>query len=140
MPDRAPHVVFVCARNGGKSQLAAALMRHDGGGAVAVSSAGTDPGTDLNALAVASLAELGIDVGDERPKPLTDDMVRAADLVVVLGAEAHVDGDRGVAVETWITDEPSERGIDGMERMRLVRDDIDRRVRSLLAELTADEG
>ncbi|MFT7710116.1 low molecular weight phosphatase family protein [Clavibacter tessellarius] len=135
MPDRAPHVVFVCARNGGKSQLAAALMRHDGGGAVAVSSAGTDPGTDLNALAVASLAELGIDVGDERPKPLTDDMVRAADLVVVLGAEAHVDGDRGVVVETWITDEPSERGIDGMERMRLVRDDIRARVRELRGRL-----
>ncbi|OUE21022.1 Arsenate-mycothiol transferase ArsC1 [Clavibacter michiganensis] len=135
MPDRAPHVVFVCARNGGKSQLAAALMRHDGGGAVAVSSAGTDPGTDLNALAVASLAELGIDVGDERPKPLTDDMVRAADLVVVLGAEAHVDGDRGVVVETWFTDEPSERGIDGMERMRLVRDDIRARVGELRGRL-----
>ena len=135
MPDRAPHVVFVCARNGGKSQLAAALMRHDGGGAVDVSSAGTDPGTDLNALAVASLAELGIDVGDERPKPLTDDMVRGADLVVVLGAEAHVDGDRGVVVETWITDEPSERGIDGMERMRLVRDDIRARVGELRGRL-----
>ncbi|KZC93776.1 MULTISPECIES: arsenate-mycothiol transferase ArsC [Clavibacter] len=135
MPDRAPHVVFVCARNGGKSQLAAALMRHDGDGAVHVSSAGTDPGTDLNALAVESLAELGIDVGDERPKPLTDDMVRAADLVVVLGAEAHVDGDRGVAVETWITDEPSERGIDGMERMRLVRDDIRARVTELRGRL-----
>ncbi|MDQ0743585.1 arsenate-mycothiol transferase [Clavibacter sp. B3I6] len=135
MPDHAPHVVFVCARNGGKSQLAAALMRHDAGDAVTVASAGTDPGTSLNALAVESLAELGIEVGDERPKPLTDDMVRAADLVVVLGAEAHVDGDRGVAVETWITDEPSERGIDGMERMRLVRDDIRARVEELRGRL-----
>jgi arsenate-mycothiol transferase len=140
MPDRAPHVVFVCARNGGKSQLAAALMRHDAGDAVTVASAGTDPGTSLNALAVESLAELGVDVGDERPKPLTDDMVRAADLVVVLGAEAHVDGDRGVAVETWITDEPSERGIDGMERMRLVRDDIRSRVDELRGRLVADGG
>jgi arsenate-mycothiol transferase len=140
MPDRAPHVVFVCARNGGKSQLAAALMRHDAGDAVTVASAGTDPGTSLNALAVESLAELGVDVGDERPKPLTDDMVRAADLVVVLGAEAHVDGDRGVAVETWITDEPSERGIDGMERMRLVRDDIRARVDELRGRLVADGG
>jgi len=135
MTERAPHVVFVCARNGGKSQLAAALMRHDGRGSVSAASAGTDPGTDLNALAVASLAELGIDVGDERPKPLTDDMVRAADLVVVLGAEAHVDGDRGVVVETWITDEPSTRGIEGMERMRLVRDDIRARVDELRGRL-----
>ncbi|MFS4507369.1 low molecular weight phosphatase family protein [Clavibacter sp. Sh2141] len=135
MPDHAPNVVFVCARNGGKSQLAAALMRHDAGAAVTVASAGTDPGSSLNALAVESLAELGIDVGDERPKPLTDDMVRAADLVVVLGAEAHVDGDQGVAVETWITDEPSERGIDGMERMRLVRDDIRARVEELRGRL-----
>jgi arsenate-mycothiol transferase len=140
MPDRAPHVVFVCARNGGKSQLAAALMRHDAGDAVTVASAGTDPGTSLNALAVESRAELGVDVGDERPKPLTDDMVRAADLVVVLGAEAHVDGDRGVAVETWITDEPSERGIDGMQRMRLVRDDIRSRVVELRGRLVADGG
>ncbi|ALD12480.1 arsenate-mycothiol transferase ArsC [Clavibacter capsici] len=140
MPDRAPHVVFVCARNGGKSQLAAALMRHDAGDAVSVASAGTDPGSSLNALAVESLAELGIDVGGERPKPLTDDMVRAADLVVVLGAEAHVDGDQGVAVETWITDEPSERGIDGMERMRLVRDDIRARVDELRGRLGGTGG
>jgi arsenate-mycothiol transferase len=135
MPDRTPHVVFVCARNGGKSQLAAALMRHDAGDAVTVASAGTDPGSSLNALAVESLTELGIDVGDERPKPLTDDMVERADLVVVLGAEAHVAGDQGVAVETWITDEPSERGIDGMERMRLVRDDIRARVTELRGRL-----
>ena len=135
MPHPLPHVVFVCARNGGKSQLAAALLRHAAGDAVRVESAGTDPGTSLNALAVESLAELGIEVGDEHPKPLTDDMVRAADLVVVLGAEAHVDGDQGVAVETWITDEPSERGIEGMERMRLVRDDIRARVEELRARL-----
>lgn len=135
MPHAVPNVVFVCARNGGKSQLAAALLRHAAGEAVTVASAGTDPGPSLNALAVESLAELGIDVGDEHPKPLTDEMMRAADLVVVLGAEAHVDGDQGVAVETWITDEPSERGIDGMERMRLVRDDIRGRVEELRARL-----
>jgi arsenate-mycothiol transferase len=140
MTDRAPNVVFVCARNGGKSQLAAALMRHDAGDAVTVASAGTDPGSSLNALALESLAELGVDVGDERPKPLTDDMVRAADLVVVLGAEAHVDGDQDVAVETWITDEPSERGIDGIERMRLVRDDIRARVDELRGRLVGGGG
>ncbi|CAN01262.1 arsenate-mycothiol transferase ArsC [Clavibacter michiganensis] len=140
MAERIPHVVFVCARNGGKSQLAAALMRQAAGDAVAVTSAGTDPGTSLNALAVESLAELGIDVAGERPKPLTDDMVREADLVVVLGAEAHVDGDQDVAIETWITDEPSERGIDGMERMRLVRDDIRARVEELRARLGGVEG
>ena len=123
-----PTVVFVCQKNGGKSQMAAALMRELAGGTVDVVSAGTKPGTGLNAQSVQSLDELGIDVGDEHPKALTADMVESADIVVVLGAEAQVDRIPGVRFETWITDEPSERGIEGMERMRLVRDDIRSRV------------
>ncbi|WP_245635900.1 arsenate-mycothiol transferase ArsC [Herbiconiux solani] len=123
-----PTVVFVCQKNGGKSQMAAALMRELAGGTVDVVSAGTKPGTSLNAQSVQSLDELGIDVGDEHPKALTADMVESADIVVVLGAEAQVDRIPGVRFETWITDEPSERGIEGMERMRLVRDDIRSRV------------
>ncbi|GGA75617.1 low molecular weight phosphatase family protein [Pseudoclavibacter endophyticus] len=129
----APYIVFVCKKNGGKSQMAAALMRHEAGDRVHVASAGTAPGETLNAQSVESLAELGIGVGDEQPKPLTDEMVAAADLIVVLGAEARVEPANGTPVETWITDEPSERGIGGMERMRLVRDDIAARVRELAA-------
>ncbi|NRD26529.1 low molecular weight phosphatase family protein [Frigoribacterium sp. VKM Ac-2836] len=128
-------VLFVCRKNGGKSQMAAALMRDLAGEAVAVASAGTEPGTHLNAQSVESLAELGIDLGDEHPKALTEQMVRDADVLVVLGQEARVDEVPGTRVETWITDEPSERGIEGMERMRLVRDDIRARVAELRERL-----
>ncbi|RPE73707.1 MULTISPECIES: low molecular weight phosphatase family protein [unclassified Frondihabitans] len=130
-----PSVVFVCQKNGGKSQMAAALMRDLAGDEVTVLSAGTRPGASLNAQSVQALEELGIDVGDEHPKSLTADMIAAADVVVILGAEAKVEEVPGVQFETWITDEPSERGIEGMERMRLVRDDIHSRVADLRSRL-----
>ncbi len=127
-----PTILFVCMKNGGKSQMAAGLMRQAAGDAVTVDSAGTQAGVELNALSVESLAEAGVDISAERPKQLTDDLVRAADLVVVLGGEAKVEPVDGTPVEVWETDEPSLRGIEGMERMRLVRDDIAARVRSLV--------
>jgi arsenate-mycothiol transferase len=131
-----PRVLFVCARNGGRSQMAAALLEAPAGAAVDVSSAGTDAGTSLNALSVASLQEVGVDIGGRHPRQLTAEMVDAADLVVVLGREARVPG-ADTPVETWETDEPSERGIDGIERMRLVRDDIAARVDALADRLGA---
>ena len=115
--------------------MAAGTMRRVAGDAIAVDSAGTRPGASLNELSVASLAEVGIDVSDQTPKPLTDDLVQAADIVVTLGREAHVDPVPGTLVENWDTDEPSERGIEGIDRMRLVRDDIAVRVRDLAARL-----
>lgn len=130
MTDR-PKVLFVCVKNAGKSQMAAGLMEQLAGDTVDVSSAGTRPGTALNALSVQSLTEVGVDLAGEHPKALTDEMVRAADVVVILGSQAHVDPVPGTRFERWITDEPSERGIDGIERMRLVRDDITMRVRTL---------
>ena len=132
----APRVLFVCARNGGGSQMAAALLEGRAGAAVDVSSAGTDAGTSLNALSVESLREVGIDIGGRRPRQLTAEMVADADLVVVLGREARVEG-AGTPVETWETDEPSERGVEGIERMRLVRDDIAARVDALADRLGA---
>lgn len=136
MPEtRIPSVLFVCQKNGGKSQMAAALMRAAAGDAVEVASAGTKPGAALNAQSVESLTELGISVGDEHPKAITASMVAGADIVVILGSEAQVDKVAGTRFETWITDEPSERGIEGMERMRLVRDDIRARVDELRARL-----
>jgi arsenate-mycothiol transferase len=123
-------VLFVCVKNGGKSQMAAGLMAGTPG--VEVSSAGTKPGTALNALSVESLAEVGVDISGGTPQALTPEMVAAADVVVTLGREARVDGEH---VENWDTDEPSERGIGGIERMRLVRDDIAARVRELAARL-----
>jgi arsenate-mycothiol transferase len=131
-----PSVLFVCSKNGGKSQLAAGLMKQVAGESVTVYSAGTKPGKSLNPQAVESLTELGIDITGEHPKPVTDEALEAADVVVVLGSEAKLEPRDGTRFEIWETDEPSERGIEGMERMRLVRDDIKARVESLYAELT----
>lgn len=130
-----PSVLFVCVKNGGKSQMAAGLMRQVAGDRVDVGSGGTHPGTALNDLSVSTLAEVGIDISAETPKALTDQMVRAADLVVTLGREARVEPVEGTRVVNWDTDEPSTRGIEGAERMRLVRDDIAARVRRLASEL-----
>ena len=132
-----PSVLFVCVKNGGKSQMAAGLMRKAAGDTVEVDSAGTRAGSALNALSADTLREVGVDISDQRPKQLTDDMVRDADLVVVLGSEAHVEPVGGTPVEVWETDEPSTRGIEGAERMRLVRDDIAARVEELAARLTS---
>lgn len=134
--EKTPSVLFVCSKNGGKSQLAAGLMRDLAGGKVAVYSAGTKPAKDLNPQAVESLTELGIDVSGEYPKPVTDEVLDSVDAVVVLGTEAKLEPREGKRFEVWETDEPSERGIEGMERMRLVRDDIKARVQSLYTELT----
>ncbi|AXJ10496.1 low molecular weight phosphatase family protein [Arthrobacter sp. PM3] len=131
-----PGVLFVCSKNGGKSQLAAGLMNQLAGGDVTVYSAGTKPGTSLNPQAVESLAELGIDITGEHPKPVSGEVLDAVDVVVVLGTEAKLESRGGARFEVWETDEPSERGIEGMERMRLVRDDIKARVQKLHTELT----
>lgn len=132
-----PSVLFVCVRNAGKSQMAAALARLRGGGKVEVHSAGTDPHGDLNAESVASLARVGASCAGEHPKPVDAEVLRRVDRVVVVGTAAHVDpvaGMRGT-IEVWDTDEPSLRGIEGPQRMDLIRDDIDARVRGLLDEL-----
>ncbi|MFJ5958036.1 low molecular weight phosphatase family protein [Paenarthrobacter sp. NPDC092416] len=132
---KTPAVLFVCSKNGGKSQLAAGLMRELAGDTVVVHSAGTKPGAALNPESVESLVELGIDIAGEQPKCITDDVMDSVDVVVVLGTEAKLDPPAGKRLETWTTDEPSERGIQGMERMRLVRDDIKARVEKLYSEL-----
>ena len=130
-----PAVLFVCQKNGGKSQMAAGLMKLETGDAVDVSSAGTKPGDAVNALSADVLLDLGVDIRNEYPTQLTEAIMRRAGLVVVLGTEAKVPGVDGVAVEVWETDEPSLRGIEGRERMELVRDDIHSRVRGLAARL-----
>ena len=130
-----PSVLFVCVKNGGKSQMAAGLMRQAAGGTVHVDSAGTTPAAKINALSAETLLEVGVDITDQTPKQLTDELIRSADRVIVLGRDAQVRTVDGTPVEVWDTDEPSERGIDGIERMRLVRDDIAARVAVLTATL-----
>jgi arsenate-mycothiol transferase len=135
---KTPSVLFVCSRNGGKSQLAAGLMNQLANGTVTVHSAGTRPADALNPQSVDSLAELGIDISGEHPKPVTAEALDTADVVIVLGNEAKLEPRDGTRIEFWDTDEPSERGIEGMERMGLIRDDIQARVRKLYAELTGN--
>jgi len=126
-----PSVLFVCAKNAGKSQMAAGLMRHIAGDAVQVYSAGTQPGAAVNTLSAEVLTEVGVDITDQAPKLIDPQLVRDVDVVVTLGREARVDPKTGPGFENWDTDEPSERGVDGIERMRLVRDDIAARVADL---------
>lgn len=132
-----PSVLFLCVGNGGKSQMAAALARYHAGGSIDVHSAGTRPAATLNAESVAAIAETGADMSGDHPKPIDPKLARSVDRVVVLGGDAEYelpDDARGT-FERWLTDEPSRRGVHGAERMRLVRDDIDARVRKLLKEL-----
>ena len=131
----APTVLFVCVKNGGKSPMAAGLLRHAAGATIGVDSAGTQPGRVVNALSAEVLREVGVDIADHTPKALTTEMVVTADIVVTLGREAHVEPVEGTRFENWDTVEPSERGIDGIERMRLVRDDITARVEDLRTRL-----
>ncbi|CAN5650613.1 low molecular weight phosphatase family protein [soil metagenome] len=131
-----PSVLFVCVKNGGKSQMAAGLMRQLAGDTVTVHSAGTKPGGAVNDLSAQALLEVGVDITTEQPTPVDYELARDVDLVVTLGREAKLDPLPGTRVENWDTDEPSDRGIDGLERMRLVRDDITARVQRLHTTLT----
>lgn len=135
-----PKILFVCVGNGGKSQMAAALADKHAGEAIEVHSAGTKPATKLNAESVESISEVGADMSGGRPKAVDPQLLREADRVVILGKDAQLElpADAQGTLERWVTDEPSERGIEGMERMRLVRDDIDARVRALITELKGD--
>jgi arsenate-mycothiol transferase len=135
--DTAPTVLFVCVHNSGKSVMAQGLMGHTAGDRIAATSAGTDATPGVNTESVEVLAELGIDISTHTATQLTDDMVATADRVVVLGTQAHVDPVGGTPVEVWDTDEPSLRGIEGIERMRLIRNDIAARVIDLTTRLTA---
>lgn len=135
-----PRVLFVCVKNGGKSQMAAALLRHHGGESVDVYSAGTQPGVCLNEESVASLDDIGVSCEGEFPKPLDDELAQRVDRIIILGSEAQLpDAALDEKVERWETVEPSRDGIEGAERMRLIRDDIDSRVRQLLTQLSGEE-
>lgn len=132
-----PTVLFVCVSNNGKSVMAQHLMRHIAGDRITAISAGTHAKPGVNTQSAEVLAELGIDISTHTATQLTDALIAAADLVVVLGTQALVDPVGDTPIETWHTDEPSRRGIDGPDRMRLIRDDIAARVTDLSTRLTA---
>lgn len=127
-----PEVLYVCVQNSGRSQMAAALTRHLAGNRVHVRSAGSQPGEGILPSVVAVLAELGIDVSEEFPKPLTDDVVRAADAVVTMGCGDACPLYPGKRYLDWELADPADLTLDGV---RAVRDDVRARVEHLLAEL-----
>ena len=132
--DARPQVLFVCVANAGRSQLAAALLRHYAGDAVTVRSAGSAPAPHVHAAVRPLLAELGADAG-AFPKPLTDDAVRAADVVVTMGCGDTCPVLPGTRYEDWAVGDPALASPTGV---RAIRDAIDRRVRDLLADLLPD--
>lgn len=129
-----PEVLFVCVHNAGRSQMAAALLDHHGGGRVRVRSAGSAPADRVNPAVVAVMDEWGIDLSREFPKPLTDDAARQADVIVTMGCGDACPVYPGTRYLDWALDDPAGKGID---HVRPIRDEIDRRVRELLDELLA---
>lgn len=132
-----PSILFVCKSNCGKSLMAEALARQHALNAIEVHSAGTNPGASLNSESIAALKEVGADMSQATPKAVAPEVLARVDRVIILGREAQLElpADAHGTLERWVTDEPSSRGIEGMERMRLIRDDIENRVKSLLAQL-----
>jgi arsenate reductase (thioredoxin) len=129
-----PEVLFVCVHNAGRSQMAAALLDHHAAGRVRVRSAGSEPADRVNPAVVAAMEEVGLDVSREFPKPLTADAVRAADVVITMGCGDACPIFPGRRYLDWELDDPAGRPLD---EVRVIRDEIDRRVRALLTELTA---
>ena len=132
---RVPEVLFVCVHNAGRSQMAAGLLSHRAQGAVNVRSAGSDPAEVINPRVVEAMAELGIDLGEEFPKPLTDEAVRAADAVITMGCGDACPVYPGKRYRDWELEDPAGKDL---ETVRAIRDEIDGRVQALLAELVAD--
>ena len=132
-----PEVLFVCVHNAGRSQMAATLLDHHADGKVAVRSAGSDPADRLNPAVVAAMAEVGLDLSREFPKPLTDQAVEAADVVITMGCGDVCPIYPGKRYEDWPLQDPAGQPV---EVVRGIRDQIDRRVRQLLAELVPASG
>ncbi|HEY4459868.1 MAG TPA: arsenate reductase ArsC [Pseudonocardiaceae bacterium] len=127
-----PEVLFVCVHNAGRSQMAAALLHQHADGRVVVRSAGSAPAETVNPAVVAVMAEVGLDLSREFPKPLTNDAVRAADVVITMGCGDACPIYPGKRYLDWELDDPAGRTV---EQVRPIRDEIDRRVTALLAEL-----
>lgn len=129
-----PEVLFVCVRNAGRSQMAAALMSQRGKGRIHVRSAGSDPGERVNPAVASVLEELGLDLSEAFPKPMTDEVVRAADAVVTMGCGDACPIYQGKLYEDWEVADPEGKSL---EQVRAIRDEIDRRVQELLEKVTS---
>lgn len=131
-----PEVLFVCVHNAGRSQMAAALLDELGKGKVRVRSAGSAPANEIHANVRAAMSEVGLDLNKEFPKPLTDEVVRGADVVVTMGCGDACPVYPGKRYLDWELPDPAGQPI---ERVREIRDEIRQRIEQLVAELTPDE-
>ena len=130
-----PIVLFLCVHNAGRSQMAMGWFKKLAGDRAIAWSGGSEPGSEVNPAAIAAMAEVGIDISGEFPKPWTDEIVRAADVVVSMGCGDACPIFPGKRYTDWILDDPAGRGV---ESVRPIRDEIEGRVRSLLAELNVE--
>ncbi|PPG37406.1 arsenate reductase ArsC [Pseudoclavibacter sp. RFBA6] len=127
-----PSVLFVCVHNAGRSQMAAGYLTALAGGRIEVLSAGSEPKDQINPVAVAAMAEEGIDIADNTPKVLTTEAVQASDVVITMGCGDACPFFPGKRYEDWKLDDPAGQGIDAV---RPIRDDIKQRVEALIADL-----
>ena len=130
-----PEVLFVCVHNTGRSQMAAGLVKLRSDGRVHVRSAGSAPAEQINPAVVEVMQELEIDMSEEFPKPLTDEVVRAADVVITMGCGDACPIYPGKKYEDWQLDDPAGQDL---ETVRRIRDELDQRVQKLIGELLAD--
>lgn len=131
-----PSVLFVCVHNAGRSQMAAGFMEHLAQGAIQVLSAGSAPKDAINPVAVAAMAEVGIDIANNTPKILTVDAVQASDVVITMGCGDTCPYFPGKRYEDWVLVDPAGKGI---EEVRVIRDEIKARVAALVNELLGRE-
>ncbi|HEU5489842.1 MAG TPA: arsenate reductase ArsC [Gaiellaceae bacterium] len=127
-----PEVLFVCVHNAGRSQMAAGLTKLRSDGRISVRSAGSDPAEEMNPAVVEAMVEVGLDMSEEFPKPLTDEVVRAADVVITMGCGDACPIYPGKRYEDWVLDDPAGRDL---ETVRRIRDEIDARVTELVRDL-----
>jgi len=127
-----PTVLFVCVHNAGRSQMAAGYLHHLAGDRIEVLSAGSKPANEINAVAVAAMAEEGIDIAGHQPKVLATEAVRAADVVITMGCGEECPYFPGKRYEDWVLDDPAGQGI---EAVRPIRDEIRQRIEKLVTEL-----
>ena len=132
MTDSKPTVLFLCTHNAGRSQMALGFFNHLAGDQAVAWSGGSEPGDKINPAAVEAMAEVGIDITGEFPKPWTDDILRAADVIITMGCGDSCPIVPGKRYEDWALDDPAGRDLDAV---RPIRDDLERRVRHLLEEL-----
>jgi arsenate reductase (thioredoxin) len=134
VPGERPEVLFVCVHNAGRSQMAAGLVKLRSEGRIQVRSAGSDPAEVINPAVVEAMEEVGVDLAEAFPKALTDEAVRAADVVITMGCGDACPVYPGKRYEDWTLDDPAGQDI---ETVRRIRDEIDARVRTLVGELLA---